>query len=66
VNIYVTKDVIEKWPQYEFVGHSFVLGYKKYMWAKYKDPSLFRNKHLYCFDDDWFWHEPDMQYLKTL
>ena len=64
MNIYVSDDLKKKWCNYEFVGHSFNLGNKKYIWAKFKDRELFRNKHLYSFDDDWFWHDPDLNYLK--
>jgi hypothetical protein len=66
MNVYVSKDIIQKWPQYEFVGHSFSIGEKKYIWAKHKNSDIFRNKHIYSFEDDWFWHEFDIQFLRKL
>jgi hypothetical protein len=55
VNIYVTDDIKKQWPNYEFVGKTFKLkDGKTYMRAYSK---TFNRNHLYCFQDNWFWHD---------
>ncbi len=55
MNLYVTKELKDRWPQYEFVGKPFTLkDGKTYMKAYSK---VFSCKHFYCFDDDFFWFD---------
>jgi hypothetical protein len=65
MNMHVSDELRKKWPQYEFIGKPVKLGNKYYIWAKFKDSDIYKNKHLYCYEDDFFWHEPDFQFLKT-
>ncbi len=53
MNIYVSKELKEKYPTYEFVGKpSKRKDGKTYMRAYHK---IFMRKLFYCFEDDFFW-----------
>jgi hypothetical protein len=55
VNVYVSKEIVEKYPTYEFVGKSFKLkNGKTYIRAFHKP---FQKTHFYCFEEDFFWLE---------
>lgn len=58
MNIHISKDLVEKWPQYEFVGKPFKLkNGRTYMRAFHK---TFSQTHFYSFDEDFFWFDkPD-------
>jgi hypothetical protein len=67
MNIHVPDNIKEKWPNYEFTGKPIKLrDGKTYMRAYSK---CFEKTHLYCFEDDWFWHDVEISGLpfnKTL
>lgn len=55
MNNYITVEIKNKWPNYEFKGKSFKLkDGKTYIRAYSK---TFETIHYYCIDDDWFWHD---------
>lgn len=48
---------MEKWPQYEFLGKPIKRANgKTYVRARYKTWPWEGHCHLYCIEDDWFWH----------
>ena len=53
VNVHVSKDIIEKYPGYNFLGKSFRLSDgKTYMRATFKFNG---HTHFYCFEDNAFY-----------
>jgi len=54
-NKHVSKEIAEKWPQYEFVGTPIKLrDGKTYIHAFHK---VLEGTHYYCFEDDFFWFD---------
>ena len=64
MNIYVSKEIKEKWPGYTFIGKPFKLSDgKNYIRAHSK---CFGKTHYYCYELDIFWHErPDFDVVST-
>lgn len=62
MNIHVSEKLRDKWIQYEFVGVPIRRANgKTYMRAKYKHWPWQGETHIYCFDDDIFWHATSLQ-----
>lgn len=57
-NAYVSQEIQDKWPTYEFLGKPIRLGNgKTYMRAYHK---ILEQTHYYEFGADWFhWDKPD-------
>ena len=56
MNVYISKELKEKWPNYEFLGKPIKLrDGKTYIRALSK--TFNNNTHFYCFEDDFFWHD---------
>ena len=57
MNVYISKELKDKWVNYEFLGKPFSLSDgKTYIRASSK--AFNNHTHFYCFQDDWFWHDP--------
>jgi len=54
MNIHVSKEIKEKWPQYEYIGTIFEVNGKKYIRAIFK---VWNNTHFYDFENDFFWFD---------
>lgn len=62
MNIYVSDEIKQKWPQYEFIGKPIKLrDGKTYMRATFKFDG---HTHFYVFEDDWFWWDSPIEYLQ--
>jgi len=58
MNSHVPKELIDKYPNLEFRGKSYLKSGKKYIKARYKDQELrmiFKNRFEYSFEEDFFW-----------
>ena len=64
MNPYVPEEIINKWPQYNFIGKSFKLkNGRTYIRAHSK---FFGKTHFYEFETDFFWHDPPLTDTKYL
>ena len=55
MNIHVSDEIRNKWPNYEFLGKPFkLLNGKTYMRAH---SHVFEVTHFYCFEEDFFWFD---------
>ena len=62
MNIHIPDGLREKWPQYEFVGTPIKRSNgKTYIRAKRKHWPYDGESHIYCVDDDFFWHATSLQ-----
>ena len=63
MNVHVSKEIKDKWPNYEFLGKSFKLRNKTYIRAYSK---TFEVVHFYCFEDDFIYFDKrDLGFAKT-
>lgn len=55
MNLYISKELKDKWINYEFLGKPFkLINGKTYMRAHSK---VFETTHFYCFEEDFFWFD---------
>jgi len=54
VNIHISKELKDEWPQYEFKGKPFVVNGKMYIKAKHK---VLNQVHFYSFEERFFWFD---------
>jgi len=60
----VSDEIKKRWSQYEFIGNPIrYTNGKTYIRARYKFYPWEGTIHLYCVDDDWFWHDSSTQQL---
>ena len=57
MNEHISDTIKNKWPQYEFLGKPIrKANGKTYIRAKHK-VWWDNHTHIYCVEDDWFWHD---------
>lgn len=59
MNIHVSDEIRNRWPQYEFVSKPFTLSNgKTYIRARHRAVYYWVDQnHILCVEDDWIWHE---------
>ena len=63
VNTHISDELKKQWPGYEFLGKPFKLkDGKTYMRAYSK---FFEKTHIYCFEENFFWHDESPATIKT-
>lgn len=57
MNVHVSKEIIEKYPEYEFQGKPFILrNGKTYIRAHHH---TLNKTHFYAYEDDFFWMDKE-------
>jgi len=60
MNVHISDELKKRWTQYEFIGKPIKRANgKTYIKAKHK-VQFNNHTHIYCVEDDWFWHDLPM------